>query len=170
MRREGSLLKPSCRQGSDLNPPSLFWHTSADVKGICSPSPLSPAGVFRLVHAVWSSRKQDSQRLCYFNCIQNYLCIMKGAVKQSCVRTWSSPMSSYPGIHTERKNSHVLPTIKIKEFSGSLWVSAVPQLWGCWQLCRKSLNPSNPPEIRILKSVLWGAVPGYSALWLFVAD
>lgn len=41
-------------------------------------------------------------------------------MKQPYVTTQSSPMSSYPGIHTERKNSHALPTIKPKEFSGSL--------------------------------------------------
>lgn len=115
-----------------------------------------------------SSRKQDSQRLCYFNRIQNYLCVMKGAVKQFCVRTWSSPMTSYPGIHTKGKTTmHFLQSNPRN--SVAVWVCHDPNP-GLFDKCAEVLNPSNPPETRIIKSVLWGVVPGYSALWLFVAD
>lgn len=111
--------------------PSVLRHISTDVKEICAASSVSPAGVFRVVHAVWSCRKQGSQRLCYFNGIQNYLCIMKSAVKQSCVRTWSAPMSSSPGIHTERKKAmHFLQSNPRN--SVAVWVSAVTRIWGFW--------------------------------------
>lgn len=150
-----SLLRQWCWIDS-LAP--MFSGTS--VKGICTPSSVSPVGVCRVVHAVWSSRKQDFQRLCYCNCILNYLCIMKGAVKQSCIRAWTPPMSSYPGTYAERKNSHALPTIKAKEFGGSLTFCCDPNR-GLWIAVQEKSEPIKPARDKDHKNWLFSIVAFY---------